>query len=145
LLFPNPNLPIRFVIPTEAKRSGGTRCRSFRQYDPRVDREFFVYIMSSKSRTIYTGITNNLPGRVGQHKDAHFDSFTAQYHCTRLVWYERHKYVNNALRREKQIKRWRREKKVFLIEQINPTWEDLAEKWWHVPVFLGHTKPAEDE
>ena len=107
-----------------------------------MGRAFFVYMMSSKSRTLYTGITNNLSGRIGQHKDGLFDSFTADYNCTRLVWYERHKYINNAISREKQIKRWRREKKVFLIEQMNPTWKDLAEKWWHVPVFLGHKEAA---
>ncbi len=84
-----------------------------------MDRAFYVYMMSSKSRTLYTGITGNLPGRVGQHKDGLFDSFTANYNCTRLVWYERFKYINNAISREKQIKRWRREKKVFLIEQMN--------------------------
>ena len=75
-------------------------------------------------------MTGNLPGRIGEHKDQRTDGFTADYICTRLVWYERHLYVRNAIMREKQIKRWRREKKIWLIEQQNPTWEDLAANWW---------------
>jgi putative endonuclease len=94
-----------------------------------VEREFFVYMMASKSRTLYVGMTGNLFSRVGQHKDGRTDGFTADYLCTRLVWYERSKYVRNAISREKQIKRWRREKKIWLIEQANPTWEDLAAHW----------------
>jgi putative endonuclease len=94
-----------------------------------MEHEYFVYMVASKSRTLYIGITGNLPGRIGQHKSQMTDGFTKDYICTRLVWFERHQYVRNAITREKQIKRWRREKKVWLIEQNNPTWEDLAAHW----------------
>lgn len=100
-----------------------------------MEHEYFVYLVASKSRTLYVGMTGNLPGRIGQHKDQLMEGFTADYICTRLVWYERHQYVQNAILREKQIKRWRREKKVWLIERNNPTWEDLAAAWWS-PVKL---------
>jgi putative endonuclease len=104
-----------------------------------VQHEYFVYLIASKSRTLYVGMTGNLSGRVGQHKDQFTDGFASDYVCTRLVWFERHQYVNNAISREKQIKRWRREKKVWLIEQANPTWEDLAAEWWS-PIKL-YTEP----
>jgi putative endonuclease len=88
--------------------------------------EFFVYIMSSRSRQIYVGMTNDLRRRVGQHKAAVRDGFTKRYAITRLVYFERFQYVNNAIAREKELKDWRRELKVKLIEAGNPTWEDLA-------------------
>jgi putative endonuclease len=88
--------------------------------------EFFVYIMSSRSRQIYVGMTNDLRRRVGQHKAAMSDGFTKRYAITRLVYFERFQYVNNAIAREKELKDWRRELKVSLIEAGNPTWEDLA-------------------
>ena len=95
-----------------------------------VEHEYFVYMVASRSRTPYTGVTRNLAARVGQHEDGLVSGFTSEYQCTRLVWFERHQYVRNALLREKQIKRWRREKKVWLIEHNNATWEDLAAEWW---------------
>jgi putative endonuclease len=107
-----------------------------------VEREFFVYLMSSKSRTLYIGVTGNLVNRVGQHKEGYVEGFTSDYLCTRLVWFERYKYVGNAIAREKQIKRWRREKKVWLIEQANPTWEDLAAHWWDA--VQPYVKPPEN-
>lgn len=66
---------------------------------------------------------------MGEHKNREHDGFTAWYACERLVWFERFQYVDRAIAREEQIKRWRREKKVALIEEKNPTWEDLSAGW----------------
>jgi putative endonuclease len=93
------------------------------------DYRFFVYIMSSKSRRIYTGVTNNIGRRVAQHKAGEIKGFTQQYKIDRLVYFEVFHYVGNAIRREKAIKHWVRAERVALIERENPTWEDLAEDW----------------
>jgi putative endonuclease len=85
--------------------------------------------MASKSRVIYVGVTGFLMGRVLQHKACEVDGFTKRYNVTRLVYFEVFRYVNNAIARETEIKKWRREKKVALIEALNPTWEDLAADW----------------
>jgi putative endonuclease len=90
---------------------------------------YFVYIVASRTHVLYCGITNNVQRRTQEHKDGSFPGFTSTYRCDRLVWFERYQYVNNALDREKQIKRWARAKKIWLIEQINPTWADLSEEW----------------
>lgn len=96
-----------------------------------MNRTFYVYIMASKSRTIYVGFTNVLIQRVHQHKANFNKCFTSKYKCHKLVYYETFKYVLDALAREKQIKRWRREKKVGLIELSNPEWSDLAWDWYN--------------
>jgi putative endonuclease len=88
---------------------------------------YFVYIVASKSRVIYIGVTNDLARQAWEHKHDCVDGFSKQYRCHRLVFYEFFDDVRNAIEREKQLKRWRRAKKVWLIEQTNPTWEDLAE------------------
>lgn len=87
---------------------------------------YFVYIVASKSRVLYIGMTNGLERRVWEHKNDLIDGFSKQYRCHRLVYYESFDDVKNAIDREKQLKRWNRTKKVWLIEQMNPTWEDLA-------------------
>ena len=92
-------------------------------------RKFFVYIVASKSRRLYAGMTNNLIRRVLQHKAGEIEGFTKRYRIDRLVYYEVFKYVNNCIAREKQIKSWSRAKKVALIQGLNPTWEDLAAEW----------------
>lgn len=86
---------------------------------------FFIYIMASPSGTLYTGITNNLQRRVYEHKDHILEGFSKRYDCTKLVYYEEYKDVEEALAREKQLKNWRREKKEYLIKTINPSWKDL--------------------
>jgi putative endonuclease len=93
-----------------------------------MDRTYFVYILASRSRSLYVGVTNDLLGRVQQHRERVVPGFTAQYRVHRLVHYESSTDIHAAIRREKQIKGWRREKKVALIEQTNPTWEDLVGK-----------------
>ena len=94
------------------------------------DYQFFVYIMASKSRVLYTGFTNDLRVRVLQHKTGRFEGFTRRYRAHRLVYFESYRYVRNAIAREKEIKRWVRQRRVALIESINPRWEDLAAQWF---------------
>ena len=94
------------------------------------DYRFYVYIMASESGTLYVGFTNGLEHRVHQHKTGFYDGFTKWYQCHKLVYYEEHQYVLNAIDREKQIKRWRREKKEDLIRTINPQWRDLSIGWY---------------
>jgi methylglutaconyl-CoA hydratase len=93
-------------------------------------RHFYVYILSSKSRVLYTGITDNLYRRTWEHKNDVNPGFTRDYRVHRLVYYEAFKYVNIAIAREKAIKGWLRRKKIALIEAENPTWEDLGASWF---------------
>jgi putative endonuclease len=92
----------------------------------RDPRRYFVYMLTSSSRrALYTGVTNNLRGRVYDHREA-IEGFTARYKAFRLVHYEVFADVRNAIAREKEIKSWKREKKDRLIRQHNPSWRDLA-------------------
>jgi putative endonuclease len=93
-------------------------------------KQYFVYIMSSRTGTLYTGMTGDLPGRVGQHKAKMIEGFTKRYNVTRLVFYELFSDVRDAIAREKQIKSWRRSKKIALIETLNPQWKDLSTEWY---------------
>jgi putative endonuclease len=93
------------------------------------ERHFWVYILSSKSRRIYTGVTNDIGRRIREHKSGEFEGFTQRYRINRLVYYERFRYIGNAINREKQIKSLDRAKRVALIEDMNPTWDDLSEEW----------------
>ncbi|MBZ5704936.1 MAG: enoyl-CoA hydratase/isomerase family protein [Acidobacteriia bacterium] len=93
-------------------------------------RHFYVYIMASKSRVLYTGVTNNIHRRVWEHKHDKLPGFTSDYRVHRLVYFETFQYVGNAIAREKTIKGWLRGKKVALIESLNSTWEDLSEDWY---------------
>jgi putative endonuclease len=87
---------------------------------------YHIYIMASASGVLYTGVTSYLETRVTQHKQKLFAGFSAKYNTTKLVYFEPFSDIRNAIAREKQLKRWRREKKVFLIERANPTWRDLS-------------------
>lgn len=92
---------------------------------------FYVYMLQSSSRrALYIGMTNNLRHRVFQHKTHQFQGFTDDYNAIRLVYWEKHGSVGKAIAREKQLKRWRREKKSWLIERMNPQWRDLAADWF---------------
>ncbi len=93
---------------------------------------YCTYIMASRSHTLYIGVTGDLPQRVFQHKWREHEGFTARYNCDRLVWIERHHDVNEAIAREKELKGWRRSKKIVLIEASNPTWEDLSRNWYDI-------------
>ena len=87
---------------------------------------FYVYLIASKPYgTLYVGVTSDLGGRVWQHKSKAVSGFTARYGIDRLVWFESHDTVDEAIRREKRIKEWKRDWKINLIEQDNPHWIDL--------------------
>ncbi len=88
---------------------------------------YYVYIMNSRSGTIYTGITNDLRLRVYQHEHKLVKGFTQQYNVVRLAYFEETTDINAAIAREKEIKGWRRSKKFELIQSMNPQWKDLAE------------------
>jgi len=92
-----------------------------------------TYIMASgRNGTLYTGMTANLHARVWRHRNGSFDGFGKDHGCTRLVWFEQHALVVEAIAREKRIKKWNRDWKLKLIEAANPDWRDLAEDWYPV-------------
>jgi putative endonuclease len=90
-------------------------------------RQYYVYIMTNNSETLYVGISNNLERRVYEHKKHLINGFTKKYNITKLVYYEISNDILSAIAREKQIKGWRRSKKIDLIKQVNPEWNDLSE------------------
>ncbi len=100
-------------------------------------RNYYVYILASASRVLYTGVTNNLVRRVAMHKKKKIPGFTKRYQTTSLVYFETTPDIRAAIRREKQIKGWLRAKKVALIESVNPRWKDLSDDW-----FRGQTRPG---
>jgi putative endonuclease len=89
-------------------------------------KNYYVYIMTNKSKTLYTGVTNDLTRRVYEHKHKLIPGFTQKYNITKLVYYEETSDIHAAIAREKQIKGWLREKKINLIESMNPNWVDLS-------------------
>ena len=93
-------------------------------------KQYYVYIMTNRSRTLYTGVTNNLERRVYEHKHKIGSKFTSKYNITRLVFYETFPDIRDAISCEKQIKGWLRAKKIALIESVNPKWEDLSVEWY---------------
>jgi len=88
--------------------------------------EYYVYIMASKTKVLYIGVTGDIDRRVHEHKEGLVESFTKKYRCHRLVYFEEYKYVYDALTREKELKGWMRYKKITLIEEVNPSWDDLS-------------------
>ncbi|OGO50838.1 MAG: hypothetical protein A2148_03785 [Chloroflexi bacterium RBG_16_68_14] len=86
--------------------------------------------MASRTKTLYVGVTNNLERRVWEHETRFIDGFTKRYNIHKLVYYEDYGSIGDAIAREKQIKAWRRQKKIDLIESLNPEWDDLAETWY---------------
>ena len=92
-------------------------------------KQYYIYIMTNHSKTLYTGVTSDLAGRVYQHKEGTGSAFTRKYKINRLVYYEEFSDIKEAIAREKQIKGWVRRKKIDLIESINPTWDDLSAEW----------------
>ncbi len=93
-------------------------------------RQYYVYILTNGKRTLYTGITNDLVRRVYEHKQKLVDGFTKKYNLSWLVHYEETEDVRSAIAREKQIKGWRRNIKIALVEVENPKWRDLAMDWF---------------
>jgi putative endonuclease len=92
--------------------------------------KYCVYIMNSPTGALYTGVTNDLMRRIYEHKHKVVEGFTKTYNVTRLAYFEETTDVDSAIAREKQIKAWRRSKKIELIKSMNPTWRDLAEDWY---------------
>jgi putative endonuclease len=93
------------------------------------DRAYYLYVMSSPSRVLYTGVTNDLRRRVTEHKQKTTGFFTARHSVTRLVYYEEFRRINDAIAREKKIKIVLRARKIELIESMNPGWDDLCTDW----------------
>ncbi|MGH9501749.1 MAG: GIY-YIG nuclease family protein [Terriglobales bacterium] len=91
---------------------------------------YYVYIMTNRSKTLYTGVTGHLERRVFEHKQGIKGDFAARYKIDRLVYFERFGDVRAAIAREKQIKGWLRMKKIALIVSMNPGWKDLSEEWF---------------
>jgi putative endonuclease len=87
---------------------------------------YFLYIIASESGVLYIGVTNNLIRRVYEHKNDLIPGFTQKYKCKKLVYFEQSTDIKSIIAREKQLKKWRREKKVYLIEMNNPEWKDLS-------------------
>ncbi len=88
--------------------------------------DYYVYIISNRAHVLYNGITNDLERRVAEHRENTGTGFTHKYHLTRLVYFELYQDLRDAITREKQLKGWKREKKVSLIEALNPNWSDLS-------------------
>lgn len=93
-------------------------------------RAYYVYILANKTKRLSTGVTNNLLRRVYEHKRGLVPGFTMRYSLSRLVYYERTEDVRAAIAREKRIKGWLRDKKIALIESVNPQWKDLSADWF---------------
>jgi putative endonuclease len=94
------------------------------------EHRYFVYILASHSGTLYIGVTGNLRRRIWQHKQHAIAGFTETYDVTRLLYFETFHEVLQAIAREKQLKGWRRAKKIELLETKNPKWEDLSREWY---------------
>jgi putative endonuclease len=89
----------------------------------------YTYIMGSSTGTLYIGVTSDLESRIWKHKNGTFEGFSKKYNCTRLLYYEQHEDIRTSIAREKQLKGWRREKKLALICTANPEFKDLAATW----------------
>jgi putative endonuclease len=90
---------------------------------------YYVYIVASRTHVLYIGVTSEIELRVWQHKQGTYDGFTKKYKCNRLVYFERFAFIDTAIPRETELKGWRRDRKIALIESSNPTWQDLSAGW----------------
>jgi len=94
------------------------------------DYNFYIYLLTNwNNKVLYTGMTNNLERRVYEHKHKIVRGFTQKYNIDKLVYYEHTTDVHSAIEREKEIKKWRREKKNKLIKSVDPEWKDLSDEW----------------
>ena len=89
-------------------------------------KSYCVYILTNRTGTLYVGVTDDLARRLWQHRSGEFPGFTSRYGLDRLIYYESFDWIEEAIAREKQIKRWRRDKKIKLIATMNPEWKDLG-------------------
>jgi putative endonuclease len=109
----------------------------------RTEPHFYVYILASRSRILYIGVTSKIEARLKEHRNGN-GGFAAQYRCHRLVLLERYAHPLTAIAREKQLKRWNRAKKITLIERTNPLWEDLSTAWGTpLKLFSGTSETAD--
>ena len=93
--------------------------------------EYYVYIITNKRNTVlYIGVTNDLKRRMYEHKNKLIEGFSKKYNLSKLVYFEQTNDIYTAINREKQLKKWRREKKEWLINQMNPQWDDLSQGWF---------------
>jgi putative endonuclease len=90
---------------------------------------YFVYILTNRTRTLYVGVTNNLPRRIYEHRSGEIPGFTSKYKIHRLVYFEDFVDIRQVIAREKEIKGWLRGRKIQLIESVNPGWKDLSLEW----------------
>jgi putative endonuclease len=95
-----------------------------------VTRQYYVYILTNRTRRLYVGVTNDLHRRMFEHKQKLVPGFTSTYNLTWLAYYETTNDIYSAIGREKQLKSWRREKKMALVESMNPRWKDLSAEWY---------------
>ena len=95
-----------------------------------LNNTYYVYLITNwNNQVMYVGVTNNLQMRIYEHKNKLVKGFTEKYNVNKLVYFEESNDINSAIAREKEIKKWRREKKNRLVVQMNPDWEDLSLKW----------------
>jgi putative endonuclease len=92
-------------------------------------KDYYVYIMSNKSKTLYIGVINDLSRRIYEHKNKMIDGFTKKYNLTMLVYFEVFNSIEDAILREKQLKNWHRQWEINLIESINEDWKDLSDEF----------------
>ena len=117
--------------------SGAKRSRTAQQCEADAEQDlifdlpmYYVYILTNKNnKVIYVGVTNSLRRRLYEHKSEQIEGFTKKYHLHKLVYFEEYSDINDAIAREKQIKRWKRAKKNWLVETLNPNWIDWGEKF----------------
>ncbi|MBW1703793.1 MAG: GIY-YIG nuclease family protein [Deltaproteobacteria bacterium] len=95
-----------------------------------IDRIYYVYFITNwNNKVMYVGVTNNLERRIYEHRNKLVKGFTKKYNINKLVYFEETQDVTSAINREKEIKKWRREKKDQLVNSMNPTWKDLSSGW----------------
>jgi len=94
-----------------------------------MNKNYFIYFLTNKSNTLYIGVTNNLQKRIFQHKNKLIKGFTSQYNLSKLIYFEQYKDINDAIKREKELKGLLRKKKMKLIKSKNPNFEDLSFKY----------------
>lgn len=98
-----------------------------------MTKQYYVYILTNRTRRLYVGMTNDLFRRMHEHKQKLVPGFTSTYNITWLAYYETTDDVYSAISREKQIKAWGRIKKMALVETVNPGWKDLSAEWYETP------------
>ncbi len=97
----------------------------------KTNHQYYVYIITNrKEGVLYIGVTNDLERRMSEHKQGLSKGFSKRYNLDKLIYFETYQYINDAIKREKNIKKWKREWKIELINEDNPKWEDLSKDWF---------------